>query len=415
MLPYPPVSRRHRACGGVLLSVPVLLLAGAALASGTRVGFKDAFALARGNAFVATADNPAAIYYNPAGLTQLDGTRVSASVYDVRLSSDYRGAAGAATMIERYQAVPQAFFTWHRKGERWAYGLGTYAPFGLSTEWPAGRATVPPSPLRTLATKNEERFTTLNPVVAWQVSDALSVGGGLTFNHLKVELRRELGITSALTDLLRFNARGDAVGFNAGLLWKPAAEHAFGLSYQHHTSFKLDGTTDTVPLVPGPEPSASRFAFPEVVIVGYSYRPAPQWNLEINLDWTNWDRVKTFVITKPTGPLPLAFNWRSGCFYEFGATRWLGARWHVSAGYLFTPDSTPDATFTPAVPDCDRSFYSLGVGYSTPRLAATLAWHYGDGGTRTVRGSPLSLIGATADGTYHNALTAFALSVEVRF
>lgn len=391
------------------------LAAGPAPASGTRVGFKDAFAMARGNAFVATADNPSAVYYNPAGLTQLDGARLSASVYAVRLSSDYRGAAGTASLDAGFQTIPQTFFGWHQPGEAWACGFGVYLPFGLSTDWPKGRETIPPSPLRTHATHNEERYVTFNPVFAWQFTPALSIGGGLTYNRLNVDLQRELGITSALTDLLRFKADGDTFGFNCGLLWKPAPEHAFGLSYQHHTSIKLNGTTDTVPLVPGTEPSSSRFAFPEVVIVGYSYRPTSQWNIEANLDWTNWDRVKTFTIAKPSGPLPLPFNWKSGCFYELGVTRWLGSHWNVSGGWLYTEDSTPDATYTPAVPDSNRAFYSLGAGYTTSRFSAMLAWHEGVSSTRTVSGSPPSLIGATADGTYKNSLRAFALSAEWRF
>ena len=44
-----------------------------AAALGSRIPNQDAAAIARGNAFVATADNPAAIYYNPAGITQLEG------------------------------------------------------------------------------------------------------------------------------------------------------------------------------------------------------------------------------------------------------------------------------------------------------------------------------------------------------
>src|SRR3989442_15758387 len=52
-----------------------LLLASAAsvCALGIRIPNQDAEANARGNAFVATADNASAIYYNPAGITQLKG------------------------------------------------------------------------------------------------------------------------------------------------------------------------------------------------------------------------------------------------------------------------------------------------------------------------------------------------------
>ena len=40
-------------------------------ALGTRIADQDPTATSRGNAFAATADNPSAIYYNPAGITQL--------------------------------------------------------------------------------------------------------------------------------------------------------------------------------------------------------------------------------------------------------------------------------------------------------------------------------------------------------
>jgi long-chain fatty acid transport protein len=51
------------------------------LATGIRLPDQDAFATARGEAFVATADNPSAIYYNPAGLTQLEGQDLRGGVY----------------------------------------------------------------------------------------------------------------------------------------------------------------------------------------------------------------------------------------------------------------------------------------------------------------------------------------------
>ena len=64
-------------------------------ANGYLLPDQDAFATARGEAFVATADNASAIYYNPAGLTQLDGNNVRAGFYEIYLSQLIRrGAAG---------------------------------------------------------------------------------------------------------------------------------------------------------------------------------------------------------------------------------------------------------------------------------------------------------------------------------
>ena len=63
---------------------------------GFRIPNQDAEATARGNAFVATANNPSALYYNPAGITQLQGHNVQAGelVY-LNVYTDYESAAGA--------------------------------------------------------------------------------------------------------------------------------------------------------------------------------------------------------------------------------------------------------------------------------------------------------------------------------
>lgn len=396
-----------RALPALTASLCIALAATSPLAaSGTRVGFKDAFATARGNAFVATADNPSALYYNPAGITQLAGIQSSVNLYAISLSSDYRGPGGTASMDDGVINVPALYATWNPSDAPWAYGFGVYAPFGLQTEWPAG------SPLRTFALKNEQEYRTFNFTGAWELSPTLSLGGSLTYNRVSTDLRRALGVFGP-TDLFRFEGDGDALGVNLGLLWKINERHQFGLSYSHRTQAKLEGTSQTIPLVAN-EAAQATFEFPEVLIVGWSFRPTPAWNFEINLDWTNWDRLNTVVVNKASGAVALPFNWDSGLFYEAGLTRYFG-EFNVSAGYCFTENSTPDSTYTPAVPDSDRHFWSLGAGYRHKHFSVDLAWQYADGGDRRVTGSPPSLIGATADGTYSNSINALSLSVGVKF
>ncbi len=386
------------------------LLAGASLAhgSGTQIGFKDAFATARGNAFAATADNPSALYYNPAGIARLDGAQFSANLYEISVASEYSGTGGNTAMDDGYQSVPSFYSTWHPKGAPWAYGFGVYAPFGLKTEWPAN------SPLRNFALKNELKYITYNFSGAWQINPTLSLGGSITYNRVSADLSKGLGFIVPGSDMLHFNGDGDCFGFNFGVLWQPSAQHSFGLSYSNRTTVNLKGTTDIVPLFAG-EASSARFEFPEVIIAGWSYRPAPEWNLEVNIDWTNWNRFNTVTIEKASGNIPIAFNWDSGFFYEFGATRYLTGGWNVSAGLCYTENSIPDSTYTPIVPDCNRLFYSLGAGYHTDRFSADLAWHYGYSSNRHVTGSPPSLTGQTADGNYDNSINAFSLSLALRF
>ena len=69
----------------IVLSAASLLLPSMAMALGVRLVDQDAAATARGDAFTATADNPSAIYYNPAGITQLDGFQARVGVYGIGL------------------------------------------------------------------------------------------------------------------------------------------------------------------------------------------------------------------------------------------------------------------------------------------------------------------------------------------
>src|ERR1051326_4165984 len=61
----------------------------AGLSLGIRIVDQDAFATARSEAFTATADNPSAIYYNPAGITQLEGLNVRVGTYAIGLHVHY--------------------------------------------------------------------------------------------------------------------------------------------------------------------------------------------------------------------------------------------------------------------------------------------------------------------------------------
>src|SRR5947199_6510072 len=79
---------------------------------GIRIADQNPEATARGNAFAATADNPSAIYYNPAGITQLEDQNISAGVYSIYLNSHYRPTSGPELdTIDKVQFVPELFYT----------------------------------------------------------------------------------------------------------------------------------------------------------------------------------------------------------------------------------------------------------------------------------------------------------------
>ena len=148
------LARSLRVAGVALGS---LLCATKSNAVGFRQPNQDPEAIARGNAFVATADNPSAIYYNPAGITQLEGQQIRTGIYAVSTGIDYTSTTGQqASPDSEFQPVPQLYYVASPKDSPFSFGVGLYVPFGLSIDW--GDDT----PFRTLVEEGKLLYVTLN-------------------------------------------------------------------------------------------------------------------------------------------------------------------------------------------------------------------------------------------------------------
>jgi long-chain fatty acid transport protein len=141
---------------------------------------------------------------------------------------------------------------------------------------------------------------------------------------------------------------------------------------------------------------------------GISFRPTPNWNLEVDVDWTDWSTVKNAVIDQ-VGTLPL--NWESSFFYEFGVTRQLGGGYYLSAGYFYSEASTPDQYYTPLVPDTNLHVGSLGLGYKGQHWTAALAGQLIGGAYRNVE----STINPAVNGQYRLFTPTLSFSVGYHF
>ncbi|MGN6555801.1 MAG: OmpP1/FadL family transporter [Verrucomicrobiota bacterium] len=381
---------------------------------GFRIPNQDAEAIARGNAFVATADNPSAIYYNPAGISQLSGQNIQVGDLNyLGINTHYEASSGGETDTHfEVLPVPQIHYTLSLKETPLSFGLGIYAPFGLGVEWPQD------SGFRSLAIESRLQYMTINPVIAWKVNPTLSIAVGPTINYSEIMFRR--GLTSP-TDKFKFEGDDFAFGFNAGILWQPHEQWSFGATYRSATTMNYEGKTKYDPgvSIPSAETTA-KVAFPQIATAGISYRPTPKWNIEVDVDWSDWDTLNT-VVLKGTDAifgsnLPLKLNWHQSWFYELGVTRYFDDGWFVSAGYFFSGDTTSERNFTPAVPDTDLHVGSLGVGHKGENWRWTLAGQIIAGPPRTIANSePNPFTGETADGSYQLFVPTVSFSVGYQF
>lgn len=383
-----------------------VLLAGSlqVFALGTRIPNQDAEAIGRGNAFAATADDPAAIYYNPAGITQLEGQNIQiGSLFYLDVDADYVSPSGKKFQNRRsIIPVPQLDYVYTPDSFPLSFGLGVYAPFGLKMQWPDD------APFRNAGLEAQLTYTTINPVVAWKPIDSLSIAAGPTFNYSEAELLQGILISPLQ---LYFKGHDWAYGFNAGIMWQPHPMWSFGAKYFSATTMDYRGTASfnpNLPILPPPTGTTTHLDFPQMISGGISFRPTTNWNFEVDIDWTDWDRVKSAVIDG-IGTLPL--NWESSFFYEFGVTRQLGSGYYLSAGYFFSEASTPERSYTPLVPDTNLHVGSLGVGRHGKHWNWALAGQIIGGAYRTVADS----IDPSVNGRYRLFTPTVSFSVGYHF
>jgi long-subunit fatty acid transport protein len=451
----------------------LVLLPTLAFGYGSRIATQDAEATARGNAFAATADNASAIYYNPAGLMQLDGLNVEVGAYGIWIDEGYKplhgqpGGAHNSTAHEPLQTVPEFFLSYHPKNQVFAFGLGVYAPFGLSTEWPDD------SSFRTAGLYGSLEYIAFTPTFAVQVTRSLSIGLGISANYIDAQLRQ--GLSSETGDSFSFKGDGLSVGGDIGIMWKPTARQSIGLTYHSPVSGDLTGHTqeglngseraasaagnaqiaaaksrlqagiaqiNSLPIPASAKagliaqanaqyqaglaaagvPASGSFPtsfptlaskgdlkFPQYITLGYSFRPTPDWNLEADIDWTDWDSLNDFTLSRSDGSkVTVPFNWTHSFLYELGATRTLGP-WSVSAGYIYSENSVPSGSFNPIIPDSARNIFSVGLGRTFGKCTVSLAYELSVGVNRTIVNNSVS------DGRYSFLSNAVSISLGYHF
>jgi len=397
-------------------------------ANGFRLASQDGFATARGEAFVATADNPSAIYYNPAGIAQLEGNNLRAGIYGIYLDPSYSPPSIAPNSGNTYHssdnlaAVPQFFYSYTPKDWPLSFGLGVYSPYGTSVSWPDDTG------FRAVALNGSLTYIRINPVVAVKLAHNFSVGAGVMVDYGNMVLEQGILAEPLPPNFFRFSGDGWGVGYNLGLLWQPIDQISIGATFRCKTTITLAGQTEAEKLSQLPltyESAQADFTFPLTAVFGISYRPTPKWNMEFDADYTDWSSLGTITIQQAPenlvpNPPTLILNWQASWMYEFGVTRYFDDGWHASAGFVYNENSVPNAYYTPLAADLDRYFFSVGAGHKGKHFDFDIAYQFGYGPTHTVTGSTPSTIGGqiagqTADGNYNFISQAVFVTVGLHF
>ncbi|MBT3191872.1 MAG: hypothetical protein HN341_04890 [Verrucomicrobia bacterium] len=222
----------------------LLIVSSAAHANGYKIlGVKSARANAMGEAFVAQADDPTAVAFNPAGIAQVRGYQVTFQTTVCNGWTEHTSPTGAETDIEdKWQPVPSLFATSDLGRDDLAVGLGISFPNGLSSEWSKE------SFARYVSTFSNLIITDINGAVGWQVADNLLIGAGINYYYSKAELRsvRDAGALfggapSGMDVDSKLEADGSALSGNIGLIYTIAPGHRIAAVYHQGYTVDYDG------------------------------------------------------------------------------------------------------------------------------------------------------------------------------
>lgn len=443
-----PNESTHKITGGKMKRILTIVIAvvvlqktcwavGSAGYTNQVVGTK---ALGMGNTFVATADDPSAIYFNPAGVSQLNAWNVSVGLAPLKAKTDYTSTSGTtATMDSGLLTVPNFYIASPLYGEHFSFGFGINSPYGLETHW------ADDGPLRYSATDTRLRQANFQPTVAYKMNDNVSFGAGVVYSQVEAKLKSRINETalnsflnSALTispdGTKQLEGTGSSWGYNLGLLLKPHPQHSFGISYKSEVRAEVEGEakltelSNTSAFVFGGNEyktnAKTHVKFPQSVILGYAYKPE-KWTLEVDGEWVDYgSNTETKIKYDESNPTraailntdnPIQRKWSNSWNLGLGANYAFNERIQGRFGYYYYPAVVPNETFEPGNPESSRNGFTLGSTISGKALTLDLAYNLIIFNDRNVNNSVGASSASTVNGEYQTTAHIFSANLTYKF
>lgn len=343
-----------------------------------------------GNAYAgsaAVAENASTIFYNPAGMTQLQEHEVSGGLTAVGTSFKFTDSGSSVGALAGsgnggdgggWGYIPNGYLSWAVNKDVYL-GVGVGAPFGLKTEYSTPWIGAAQSTMFDIKTYN------INPSIAYRVNDAVSIGAGLNWQRLTAEYQRQVSVLSAplAASPLKLNLDGDSWGWNVGGLFTLSPATKVGVSYRSSVKYDLNGNINVTGAAAGPAGVSNTAAkasltLPDVFILSGTQQLSDKWQMLGDVSWTGWSSIPKLDVIYTSGTnagkiaqtLDTEFRdtWRVavGANYQYSEA--------VKLKFGVAYDQTPvksDATRLVSLPDNDRTWLSAGAQW-TPKKGSTV-------------------------------------------
>ncbi len=408
-----------------------------AMAAGFRLLEQDNAGQGRAHAMVASVNDAAAVYYNPAAMLEVGKYAAKVGVQFVAPTVQYEGQGTSMETSNETFTIPHLYVVHQYEDKGLAVGFGVFTNFGLGTTWSND------GPFRYIATDTELKTKTLNLNVAKKFGDKFSFAVGVDYmsSDVRYDSMFPFGffIPGSADGYTVLKGTGDGWGYNLALLFKPTKQIKIGMSYRSEIKTELTGDMEVLNFPSGLQPllalkgmrgddyktsQSVNIDYPEIFVVGISFQPNDRLTLEFDIDYTGWSsyneiniKASDSVVT-PTGATIVPAqtvrktNWNNVTAYRFGVSYKATEQLALNTGYYFDPTPIPEDTLDPRLPGNDRNLFAPGAGYkATDNFTIDVAYSYIWTATRSVDNNVGANVLSSVDGDYKNTTHIFGVSV----
>ena len=460
----PQIQRKH-----LLYALAISLACGnAAWGQGYGLYEQSACMMGRAGAGVAApCRDGSGIFFNPAALsfkeTELS---VSGTLIGPRGQFTDKTTGQVSKLNEHWYVGPDAYVT-KPLGGHVAVGVGVFAPYGLSTDWPVN------SEGRYLGYHSMIKSIYTQPTVAFRINDHFSVGGGVDITYLTVALRQRVDLSvqpfpaipgatfgspplnvPAGTDFANINLSGDSwhAGYHFGALLKVNDKFSFGIRYLGGQKVSVDNgkiETKQIPTglvlpfaLPGVAPAGTpldllltpQFAsgavlsnqsattsipLPAQLVAGVAFQLATRVKLMADYQYTRWSAFDVLAINGQYLKSNVVESYRDTHGARIGTEIKLNDRMALRGGVNAHGGAAPDQTVTPNLPEGPRREVNVGLGAKVSQKlqfdAAYMRLIQPDRAGRSGNGGHAVPTVADNNGTYQFRGNLFSLGLSLAF
>lgn len=381
----------------LLLLIQILLLFPASAFSHGWGGYEQgAKAKGMGGAFTGLADDPTAVFYNPAGIVQLDGTQISLGLAVPTVTGHFKSAgttgipgdtASHETDLETQTFFIPNFYATTQVTDKLFLGLGEYTIYGLGFEW----SDFFPGRFAPVGKNAKLETAGLSLVSAYKITDKLSIAAGGRVERANLELQNDVFVAPGL-DVVDSEVSADdyAVAGQAALFYKFTEEWRAGLSYRSETRYSFENLdVDFSPQIPMVGLMSTKadmnITMPQFISLGAAWSRGP---LTVTADvyWWQWSSIDRlyFKLDQPIAgqnSMSVPMGWDDTWSYAVGCQYALKAfdrDISLRAGFMYETSPVPDETVNPAGYQGDNLLYDIGAGTKIGPLYYDIFFSYVD-------------------------------------